>query len=113
MRCLIVGGSGFVGRALSSDALRQGYEVRLALRRPLAVDETVGDETKEISSLSVGTDWTAVLRNVETVVNLAARVLVMNDKSSDPLAEFRRMNFESIVALARQAATASSAPNSG
>lgn len=41
-----------------------------------------------------------------TVVHLAARVHVMNDKSPDPLAEFRRVNVEGTAALARQAAAA-------
>ena len=39
-------------------------------------------------------------------MHLAARVHVMNDKSSDPLAEFRRVNVEGTAALARQAAVA-------
>ncbi len=39
-------------------------------------------------------------------MHLAARVHVMNDKSPDPLAEFRRVNVEGTVALARQAAIA-------
>ena len=37
-------------------------------------------------------------------MHLAARVHVMNDKSPDPLAEFRRVNVEGTAALARQAA---------
>jgi nucleoside-diphosphate-sugar epimerase len=47
-----------------------------------------------------------VLKNVEHVVHLAARVHVMNNESSDPLAEFRRTNVEGTSALARQAAAA-------
>lgn len=104
MRCLITGGSGFVGRALTGHALAQGYDVRLALRRPLATDETVGVEAVAIGSLSVDTDWTAALRNVEKVVHLAARVHVMNDKSSDPLSDFRHVNVAGTANLARQAA---------
>ncbi len=57
-------------------------------------------------SLSSETDWTSALRNVDQVVHLAARVHVMNDKSSDPLAEFRRVNVEGTANLARQAAVA-------
>lgn len=65
-----------------------------------------GAETVVIGSLSSETDWTAALRNVDQIVHLAARVHVMNDKCSDPLAEFRRVNVEGTVALARQAAVA-------
>lgn len=65
-----------------------------------------GAETVVIGSLSSDTDWSEALKNVEQVVHLAARVHVMNDKCSDPLAEFRRVNVEGTVALARQAAVA-------
>jgi nucleoside-diphosphate-sugar epimerase len=41
---------------------------------------------------------------VDQIVHLAARVHVMDDKSSDPLVEFRRVNVEGTAALARQAA---------
>ena len=57
-----------------------------------------------IGSLSSDTNWTEALSKVEQVVHLAARVHVMNDKSPDPLAEFRRVNVEGTSALARQAA---------
>jgi nucleoside-diphosphate-sugar epimerase len=106
MRYLITGGNGFVGRALTSHVLALGYDVRLPLRQPQRVDQIAGVETVEIGSLSLENDWTAVLREVDRVVHLAARVHVMNDKSSDPLAEFRRVNVEGTANLARQAAAA-------
>jgi nucleoside-diphosphate-sugar epimerase len=65
-----------------------------------------GVETIAIGSLSSETDWTVALRSVDKVVHLAARVHVMNDKSSDSLAEFRRVNVEGTANLARQAAAA-------
>jgi len=104
VRCLITGGSGFVGRALTSGALAQGHDVRLTLRRLQRADETVGAETVTVVEPSVDTDWTGALRNVEVVVHLAARVHIMKDNSSDPMAEFRRANVDMTSALARQAA---------
>ncbi len=106
MRCLITGGSGFVGRALVSHALAKGYNVRCPLRQPQALDEMDGVETVKIGSLSVDTDWTAALCNIEKVVHLAARVHVMNEMDADPLAEFRRVNVEATANLARQAVAA-------
>lgn len=106
MRCLITGGNGFVGHGLTSHVLAKGYEVRVALRQPTRADQFVGIETVEIGSLSIKNDWTAALRNVDMIVHLAARVHVMNDRGSDPLAEFRRVNVEGTANLARQAAAA-------
>ena len=65
-----------------------------------------GAEGVTIDGLASDTDWSEALKNVEQVVHLAARVHVMNDKSSDPFAEFRRVNVEGTAALARQAAAA-------
>lgn len=59
-----------------------------------------------MGDLSSETDWTVALRSVGQVVHLAARVHVMNDKSTDPLAEFHRVNVEGTANLARQAAAA-------
>lgn len=106
MRCLITGSNGFVGRALTSQVLARGYNVRLPLRRPLIADQIVGVEIVDIGSLSLENDWTTALRDVDRVVHLAARVHVINDKSSDPMAEFHRINVDGTVNLARQAAAA-------
>jgi nucleoside-diphosphate-sugar epimerase len=106
MRCLITGGNGFVGRTLTRNALAQGYNVRLPLRQPEIVRKAVGVETIKIDNLSADRDWTDALSCIDKVVHLAARVHVMNDKSSDPLVEFRRLNVEGAANLARQAAAA-------
>lgn len=104
MTTLVTGANGFVGSALCARLRRDGVFVRGAVRSLSSQPEDV--DTVAIGSLSSVTDWTAALGNVEQVVHLAARVHVMNDKSSDPLAEFRRVNIEGTAALARQAAVA-------
>ena len=98
----MTGANGFVGSALCARLRRDGVSVRGAVR---ALNSKLdGSEVFAIGSLSSDTDWTEALKNVEKVVHLAARVHVMNDKSPDPLAEFRRVNVEGTSALARQAA---------
>ncbi len=59
-----------------------------------------------VGDLAADADWRDALAGVATVVHLAARVHVMRDAATDPLAEFRRVNVEGTLALARQAATA-------
>ncbi len=46
------------------------------------------------------------MAGVEVVIHAAARVHVMHDESSDPLAEFRKVNVDGTLNLARQAAEA-------
>jgi nucleoside-diphosphate-sugar epimerase len=52
------------------------------------------------------TPWAAALPEVDVVIHLAARVHVMNDNTTDPLAAFRQVNTQGTLNLARQAAIA-------
>lgn len=103
---LVTGASGFVGSAVCRTlAGLGGYNVRAALREPGAplpttVQQALGCE------LTAGTDWAAALAGVQVVVHAAARVHVMKETCADGLAEFRRVNVQGTLNLARQAAAA-------
>lgn len=60
--------------------------------------------TVAVGDIHEATDWSAALNGCSTVVHLAARVHVMNERASDPLREFRRTNVDGTLHLARQAA---------
>lgn len=103
-RVLVTGASGFVGQALLARLRRQDLPVRAALRRPW--EPPPGVETCRVGELGADTDWRAALTDVDVVVHAAARVHVMRDAAADPLAEYRRVNVQGTLALARQAAEA-------
>jgi nucleoside-diphosphate-sugar epimerase len=50
------------------------------------------------------TDWSYALQNIDVVIHCAARVHVMKDKSKDPIIDFRKVNTDGTLNLARQAA---------
>ncbi len=107
MKVLLTGANGFVGRALCDELLRHGTSVRGTLRQPDGKRALVqGVEPIEVRTINTATDWKAALAGCDVVVHLAARVHVMHDKASDPLTEFRRVNTEGTLNLARQAAQA-------
>ncbi len=107
MKVLVTGANGFVGRALCGTLLRHGHWVRGALRQVgSGVPVLEGVEPVVVGSISAGTDWKVALDGCDVVVHLAARVHVMDDKARDPLAEFREVNAEGTLNLARQAAQA-------
>jgi nucleoside-diphosphate-sugar epimerase len=56
-----------------------------------------------VGEINGATDWGGVLRDVDIVIHLAARVHVMHDVASDPLEEFRRVNVAGTERLARSA----------
>ena len=104
MRVLVTGASGFLGYQVSSVLQGKGYSVRGVARRINAVHSEV--DAIQISGLSRTTDWSSALAGVDVVIHCAARVHIMDDSSTDPLAEFREVNTYGTLNLARQAAKA-------
>ena len=99
---LVTGATGFVGRVVCQHLADAGIEVRKTLR---------SSQDNQLNSCVVGeiddkTDWTQALAEIDSIVHLAARVHVMKDNSADPLSEFRKVNLDGTVNLARQAAQA-------
>ncbi len=102
---LVTGASGFVGSALLRRlSVSPSVACRGSSRR---ADTTVHAwPTVQVGELGASVDWSAALAGVDVVVHTAARVHVMEDTAADPLAEFRRVNVDGTMALARQAAAA-------
>lgn len=103
-RILVTGASGFVGSALCKRLAAEGLQVRRALRKLPTLD--VAADAVATGDLSANQDWALALTGVACVVHAAARVHVMNDTESDPLAAFRAANVTGTLNLARQAAAA-------
>jgi nucleoside-diphosphate-sugar epimerase len=102
---LVTGATGFVGRALCKAEREQAdFSLRAAVRGTTGLIENA--DPAVVGDIGAATDWTAALQGVQIVVHLAARVHVMNDTANDPLQEFRKVNTEGSLQLARQAAQA-------
>ena len=104
IKVLVTGANGFVGQSLCEQLLHQDYFVRAAIRD---LNKTVSASEKVlISDLDANTDWSLALQDIQVVIHLAARVHVMKETSSDALTEFRKVNVEGTLNLARQAVRA-------
>jgi nucleoside-diphosphate-sugar epimerase len=101
---LVTGAGGFVGRALTLEAVARGFSVRAASRRYSAFPATI--ECVSVGDIDGCTDWLNALKDCDVVVHLAARVHVMDDNTSDPLTEFRKVNVDGTLNLACQAVVA-------
>lgn len=99
---LVTGATGFVGSRLVERLAREKKSVIACVRQRNKISSNT--ITTIIDDLTESTDWTSALSGIEAVIHSAARVHVMNDLSADPLVEFRRVNVEGTLNLARQAA---------
>lgn len=102
---LITGASGFVGSAVVARLARAGMQSRACIRRDYDHVQD-GAHVVRVGDLTASADWSEALTGVDIVVHAAARVHVMDDTATDPLAEFRRVNVLGTLNLARQAKTA-------
>jgi nucleoside-diphosphate-sugar epimerase len=100
-KVLITGANGFIGRALCTEALLRGLAIRAATRSTSEVH--AGAEVVNIGAIDGDTDWSHALANMDVVIHLVGRVYQMQDTTTDPLAEFRRVNVEGTLNLASQA----------
>lgn len=103
----VTGATGFVGRFLCERLMSQGLSVRgtiLASESQTAL--TAGVEPAVIDPLGPETLWHHALSDIDTVIHLAARVHIMDDCATNPLVEFRKVNVEGTLKLARDAACA-------
>lgn len=98
----MTGASGFVGARVMKRLTDIGFEVRGAYRY-VVPSSIAGAEGISLCELGDTLDWRTALEGVDVIVHTAARVHVMNDKSANPLAEFRRINVEGTSSLVRQA----------
>ncbi len=104
MKVLVTGASGWIGRCLCTRLIDGDFQVRAAVRS--VVQALREFEVALVKAVDDSTDWRVALTGIQVVVHAAARVHVMNDHSTDPLAEFRKVNVQGTLNLARQAAAA-------
>jgi len=97
---LVTGANGMVGSALCDALALDGIELIKAVRTATAPDH------HGIGVINGSSNWSKTLEGVTTIVHTAARVHVMQDSTHDPLAEYRKVNVEGSLNLARQAISA-------
>lgn len=100
----VTGATGFVGSALVAELVSlPRFEVRAWVRHA-STHVLSGVQYVQQGDLSPDANWRKSLLGVDVLVHSAARVHVMNETVTDPLTEFRRVNVQGTLNLARQAA---------
>ena len=103
MTVLLTGASGFIGKHILLIARQRGKKIRPVYRSLNTAKEV--SEAVLMPGLEAS-DWSQALQCVDVVIHAAARAHIMREEALDPLAEYRRVNVEGTLNLARQAAAA-------
>jgi len=114
-KVFLTGATGFVGSALLRRFIDEQNDISVLVRDgsaklPDNVDAVLGDLSNLSSvedssaSLEMAENLGALLEGVDVLVHAAARAHIMNDESVDPLVEYRKVNRDATLALARIAA---------
>ena len=102
MKILVTGASGFMARSLLA-RLRatQGIQV-VTLSRKKELPDVLDSST--LNQCFSTANFLDLLVGVDVVVHTAARAHVLNETAADPLAEYRKVNVDFTLNLARQCA---------
>jgi nucleoside-diphosphate-sugar epimerase len=104
MTILLTGASGFVGKTVLKTAQQRHQKIRPVYRSMHAAKGQA--DAVLVSELDGASDWSQALQGIDVVIHAAARAYINQEHILDPLAEYRRVNVEGSLNLARQAATA-------
>ena len=103
---LLTGSTGFLGASLLERlALEGNHHLTRSVRKLTEVLPYISQQCV-VPDMDATTPWLRAVEGQDVLIHCAARVHVMNDQSSDPLAEFRQVNVAGTLNLARQAAAA-------
>lgn len=102
MKLILTGANGFIGRNLAEriDGLAD-VELTCSVRR--AGTTNCGSEVV-VDGLNSETDWSAALIRKDVLIHAAARAHIVKDSAREPLLEYRKVNVDGTLNLARQAA---------
>jgi UDP-N-acetyl-alpha-D-quinovosamine dehydrogenase len=95
LRIAVTGAHGFVGRELNAVLQKHGCKV-LAIGRPDSGGPVLDDSP----------GWQRVLAGADAVIHLAARAHVLREAAAQPLEEFRKVNVQGALCVARAAVAA-------
>src|SRR5690606_4422191 len=101
-KIMVTGANGFVGTALKAElASDSNIHLVTAVRRGRKSPDSVA-----VGNIDGSTDFSEALAGVDVVIHAAARAHIMRDEVDDPLTEYRKVNVEGTLNLARQAVAA-------
>jgi nucleoside-diphosphate-sugar epimerase len=105
MKVLLTGSTGFIGKALMTELILQNFSVSIAIRKKTSI---FPDEVKQfvVGDFESNPDFSESLAETDCVIHLAGKAHVIDKDEASVLDEFRKINTELTLNLAKQAVTA-------
>lgn len=100
---LLTGATGFVGSFLMNELIQSGVGQITGICRTLPKD--ANEHLLAVGGIEKA-DFSSALQGKDVVIHAAARAHIMQDEIADPLAEYRKVNVEGTLNLARRALAA-------
>lgn len=100
-KVLVTGTSGFLGKALCSSLHSRKDLFVMSVARTKS--NIIADEHIIIENI-VDCDWESLSVSPDVVIHLAGRAHILNEKSRSPISEFRKVNVDATLKLAKFAA---------
>lgn len=101
MNVLLTGANGFLGSRLAVTLNNKPYvSLTAAVRRSVQLSAM---NVVEVQGIDANTDWSDALTDQHVVIHTAARAHIMKDEVAYSLVEYRRVNVDGTLNLARQA----------
>jgi nucleoside-diphosphate-sugar epimerase len=105
LNILLTGATGFIGQALVLELLQQGFFLTIVLRKK---SNLFADNINQIivGDLNNDIDWSSILNKIDCIIHLAGKAHVIDKTKASALDEFRKINTELTLNLAKQAVAA-------
>jgi nucleoside-diphosphate-sugar epimerase len=102
---LITGATGFIGKSLISELIQQNFNISIAVRQKTSL---FSDKVKQfvVGDFESNPDFSPALEDVDCIVHLAGKAHVIDKSKASVLDEFRLINADLSLNIAKQAVAA-------